>query len=134
VLIVDPNETVEHERKMLKLERKRKEGMTLLNLAFDEEHRDVQAVSMFLQKYKLLLKQIFSRYANSVGRSNVKQNFERISHEDHLVSIAELHKFAKDHAIVPDLITVKELEKMIKKMNMLAERTQELKYLDYAQF
>jgi len=43
-----------------------------------------------------------------------------------LFLIAEVHKFAKDHAIVPDLITVKELEKMIKKMNMLADRTQEL--------
>ena len=60
--------------------------------------------------------------------------FERAKREELGISFAEVNKFCKDHGLTPELLTAKEVDKMIKLMNMEKDKTEKLNSLDYDQF
>ncbi len=99
----------------------------------EEEDRDKQAIQIWLNKRNRLWKMIFNRYCNTI-RTTVDKNFEERHKLGKYMNIAEIFKFAKDHAHLPEHSTREELTHMIRAINIKKDRFASKGMLDYDGF
>ena len=82
--------------------------MSLIDINTEEEERDRVQINLWMNKYARLHKYLFNKYANTI-RNVAEANFDYKDQKSKQMNLAEIFKFAKDHSILPDLLSKDEL-------------------------